>query len=164
MKIQQKRFWSAQIYFFNETKYGKLLPVDSIKWILAIGGSITVQIVSRLTGLDSVVSTHSNNKLFYCLVQSNPVKLETTCTSIRSKQVVISLLHQSNNATCTWCYKTFFGGNLDFTKFKKWKKFLLMSEPALKCENNAVFNQIYTLKLFIAFKMAYSCCFRLGDI
>ena len=37
-----------------------------------------------------------------------------------------------------------------------------MSEPALKCENNASFKQIDTLKLFIAFKMAYSCCFSLG--
>ena len=35
-----------------------------------------------------------------------------------------------------------------------------MSEPGLKCENNAAnFKQIYALKLFIAFKMAYSCCF-----
>ena len=42
------------------------------------------------------------------------------------------------------------------------KKFVLMSEPALKCENNASFKQIYTLKLFIAFKMAYSCSFSLG--
>ena len=32
-----------------------------------------------------------------------------------------------------------------------------MSEPALKCENNeASFEQIYALKLFMAFKMAYS--------
>ena len=37
-----------------------------------------------------------------------------------------------------------------------------MSEPALKCENNASFKQINTLKLFIAFKMAYSCCFSFG--
>ena len=37
-----------------------------------------------------------------------------------------------------------------------------MSEPALKCENNFSFKQIYTLKLFIAFKMAYYCCFSLG--
>ena len=35
-----------------------------------------------------------------------------------------------------------------------------MSEPGLKCENNASFKLIYTLKLFIAFEMAYSCCFR----
>ena len=37
-----------------------------------------------------------------------------------------------------------------------------MSEPALKCENSASFKQSYTLKLFIAFKMAYSCCLSLG--
>ena len=30
---------------------------------------------------------------------------------------------------------------------------VLVSEPALKCENNAIFEQNYTLKLFIAFKM-----------
>ena len=40
-----------------------------------------------------------------------------------------------------------------------------MSELALKCEkNNAIFKQNYTQKLFIAFKMAYSCCLRLGGI
>ena len=38
-----------------------------------------------------------------------------------------------------------------------------MSEPALKSENNcANLKQIYTLKLFIAFNMAYYCCFSLG--
>ena len=31
-----------------------------------------------------------------------------------------------------------------------------MSDPALKCENNAIFKQMYTVKLFIAFKMAVS--------
>ena len=36
-----------------------------------------------------------------------------------------------------------------------------MSEPAQKCENYAIFKQNYTLKLFVAFKMAYSCCFSL---
>ena len=40
-------------------------------------------------------------------------------------------------------------------KLKNGKKFVLMSEPALKCENNAAnFKQIYPLKLFIAFKIA----------
>ena len=35
-----------------------------------------------------------------------------------------------------------------------------MSGYAQKCENNcAIFKQNYTLKLFIAFKMACSCCF-----
>ena len=37
-----------------------------------------------------------------------------------------------------------------------------MSEPALKCENSASFKQSYTLKLFIAFKIAYSCCLSSG--
>ena len=36
-----------------------------------------------------------------------------------------------------------------------------MSEPALKCKNNAIFKQKYTLKLLIAFKIAYSCRFGL---
>ena len=45
---------------------------------------------------------------------------------------------------------------------KKWKKVFLVSEPTLKCENNASFKQINTLKLFIAFKMAYYCCFSFG--
>ena len=34
-----------------------------------------------------------------------------------------------------------------------------MSKPAQKCET--IFKQIYALKLFIAFAMAYSCCFSL---
>ena len=38
-----------------------------------------------------------------------------------------------------------------------------MSEPTLKCENNkAIFKQNYTLKLFIAIKMADSCFFGLN--
>ena len=37
-----------------------------------------------------------------------------------------------------------------------------MSEPALKYENNASFEQIYTQKLLIAFKMACYCCFSFG--
>ena len=36
-----------------------------------------------------------------------------------------------------------------------------MSEPALKCEKNAIFKQNYTQKLFISFKISYSCCFGL---
>ena len=36
-----------------------------------------------------------------------------------------------------------------------------MSQPALKCENNAIFKQNYTLELFIALKMAYCCCLGL---
>ena len=36
-----------------------------------------------------------------------------------------------------------------------------MSEPAQKCENNAIFKQNYTLELLIALKMVYSCFFGL---
>ena len=38
-----------------------------------------------------------------------------------------------------------------------------MSVSGLKCENYASFKQIFTLKLFIAFEMAYSCCFSFGE-
>ena len=37
-----------------------------------------------------------------------------------------------------------------------------MSEPGLKCEYNASFKQIFSLKLFIDFEMAYFCCFSFG--
>ena len=39
-----------------------------------------------------------------------------------------------------------------------------MSEPAQKCENYAIFKEKYTLEMFIAFQMAYYCCFSLGGI
>ena len=38
----------------------------------------------------------------------------------------------------------------------------MMSEPAQKCENQAIFKQNYTLELFIALEMVYYCCFTLG--
>ena len=38
-----------------------------------------------------------------------------------------------------------------------------MYKPALKCENNAIFKHSYTLKLFIALKRVYYCCFSLGE-
>ena len=34
-----------------------------------------------------------------------------------------------------------------------------MSEPPQQCYNIAIFNQNSTLKLLIAFEMAFSCCF-----
>ena len=62
--------------------------------------------------------------------------------------------------------KLFFGGNLDFTNIKNWIKFVPMSEPAQNCENYYCFflSKNCTLKLFIAFKIAYSCCFSWGEI
>ena len=43
-------------------------------------GSITVKLVSCLTGLDSKVSVHANNSIFSCLIKSNLVKLEINHT------------------------------------------------------------------------------------
>ena len=42
---------------------------------------------------------------------------------------------------------------LIFQKLRKWKILVLMSEPALIYENNSIFKQKYTVKLFMAFKM-----------
>ena len=38
-----------------------------------------------------------------------------------------------------------------------------MYEISQKCENNAIFKQNYTHKLFISFKLSYSCCFGYLD-
>ena len=43
-----------------------------------IRGRITVLMDSILTGLDSVVSIHTNSNILSCLVKSNPVKLQTS--------------------------------------------------------------------------------------
>ena len=37
----------------------------------------------------------------------------------------------------------------------------MMSEPAQKCENQAIFKQNYTVELFISLEMVYNCCFSL---
>ena len=37
--------------------------------------------------------------------------------------------------------QNFFGENLDFPKIKKFKKFVVISEPAIKCENNAILSK-----------------------
>ena len=67
------------------------------------------------------------------------------------------------NVSISWCYKTFFWGNVDFPKIKKLKKVCWDVWTCTKMwKHCAIFNQIYTLKLYIAFKMAYSCCFSLG--
>ena len=38
----------------------------------------------------------------------------------------------------------------------------MMSEPAQKCENQAIFKQNYTQELFIALQIDYCCFFSLG--
>ena len=115
----------------------------------------------------------------------NLVTLEGTKRSILVSEIVTSLkfdilsqtffsLYSSKVAfvltisrwTAVWpavdVIKNSFEGNLDYPKLRNWKKFVMISEPSLQNENNAIFNQNYTLKQFINFKTAYSCCFSLG--
>ena len=40
-------------------------------------------------------------------------------------------------------------------KFRIWKKFVLMSEPALYCENNAIFKLIFILKCILLLKWPF---------
>ena len=69
------------------------------------------------------------------------------------------------SVTSCLCYKTVFGGNLDFPKIKKWKKGCsdvwtfskMLKQWILFYKNYRVY-----LKLFIAFKMASSCRFSQG--
>ena len=56
--------------------------------------------------------------------------------------------------------KLFFGRKCKFPRNEEIeKKIVLMSGHRTKCEDHASFKQNYALKLFMAFKMAYSCCF-----
>ena len=61
----------------------------------------------------------------------------------------------------SWCFKTFFGGNLDFPKAKKLNKVRSNILTLTKMWSQAIFKQSYTLELFISLKMAISCCFGL---
>ena len=74
----------------------------------------------------------------------------------QNKQIQVKLTSQIEGeiGTSSGSYKTFFGRNLVFPNTKK---FVLMSESAQKW----YFKQNYTLKLFIAFKTAYSWCISL---
>ena len=60
--------------------------------------------------------------------------------------------------------KHFFGGNLDFPKIKKFTKVCSNAWTCTKCENNAIFKQKYTRKLFISFKYPILAVFALGEI
>ena len=45
-------------------------------------GNITVRVVTSLTGWDSEASQHTKSNTFACLLEPNPVKLETTYTVV----------------------------------------------------------------------------------
>ena len=61
-----------------------------------------------------------------------------------------------------WCYKTFFGGNLDFPKIKKLKKVCYNVWICTKMWKLGYFLAKLTLELFIALEMVYYCCFSSG--
>ena len=67
-----------------------------------------MRLVSSLTGLDSVVSVHTNDCIFSCLVKCHPVKLETSdpspssecslgCVNNRNDQQGISPFQRDEN-------------------------------------------------------------------
>ena len=59
---------------------GKILAIDALGLrALTVGRSVTVQLVSSSSGLDSAVSVHANIQ-YIQIVESNPVKQETYCT------------------------------------------------------------------------------------
>ena len=63
--------------------------------------------------------------------------------------------------TRSWCYKTFFGGNLDFPKIKKLNK---VGFAAWTCQHwlkQCYFHLNCIQTLFICSKMVYSCSFGL---
>ena len=57
-----------------------------------------------------------------------------------------------------------FWGNLDFPKINIGKKFVTMSEPALKCENNAIFKQNYTKNCLFLLKDPILAVLAWGEI
>ena len=65
--------------------------------------------------------------------------------------------------TCSWCCKTFWRKSR-FPQNKEIEKSLFWCLNLHFNVKNAIVRQIYTLKLFIAVKMDYYCCFSLGGI
>ena len=62
-----------------------ILCCQNVQRILTIGRwrRIIAQLVSCLTVLDSEVAVDTNNKIFSCLVKSDPVNLETSGQSYK---------------------------------------------------------------------------------
>ena len=56
---------------------------------LIVRRSFTVQLVCWLIGWDSVVSAHTNNNIFSCLVKSNPANLDNCNSVIFSPMVCV---------------------------------------------------------------------------
>ena len=68
--------------------------------------------------------------------------------------------------TSSWCYKTYFGGNLDLPQIEKLNK---VCSDVWTCTKmwkqwTLLLKQNYTLEMRSAFKMVYSCCFSLEKV
>ena len=86
-----------------------------------------------------------------------------TCKVQRSNPSLICIVHdQYWCSTWCWCYKTFFGGNLDFPKIKKLNKVGSDDWTYTKMLKQCYLKLNYIKTLLICSKMAYSCCFSLG--
>ena len=104
---------------------------------------------SKLAGRKSIIGRPVGAKL-------NSFCLFNNCLAypISNTWLYICLL-----MSCSWCYKTFFGGNLDFSKIKKLKKVCSDVWTCTKMWKQCHFQQNFIQILFIDFKMAYSCWF-----
>ena len=74
--------------------------------------------------------------------------------------ITLKLFYQISS--CSWCYKTIFGGNLDFPKINQLKKNSSDESGWSKMPGRCHFMHNKATKLFIAFKMDYFCCFSSG--
>ena len=74
---------------------------------------------------------------------------------------VSSISAEKKAITSSRCYKKF-GGDLDFPKIKKMKNVCSDIWTCTKLWKLFLSKSTYTLNLFFAFKMAYSCCFSWG--
>ena len=57
------------------------------------------------------------------------ILFSVSAESFERKLIILIRIHSGSS-----CYKTLFGGNLDFTKIKKGQNVLPMSERVQKCE------------------------------
>ena len=93
MTLAQSHAWkftktkTKQFKFQNNCRNKVSLVIQKT---LNVREGITVRLVSHFTGLDSVVSVHTEANIFSCLVKSNPVNLKTSQTVILALQWVLS--------------------------------------------------------------------------
>ena len=66
-------------------------------------------------------------------------------TKLRCPRKCRIIISNCKTSSICWCYKTFLEEIKISPKLRNWLKFVLISEPAQKCENNcAIFKQNFT--------------------